>query len=347
MAMVVGACSSGESADGSNAEAASTTVNDSTTAAPSASSTTTTTLATTTVDPLSLAPPQAQESAAIVEKLDAGRQPCALEVTASGRVFVTYLGGNDVAEFDAATGEELQRIRTGSSPCGVAAIDDQLWVAELGTDSVVRYDPDTGESLAVVELASDPWDLQPGAGYLWVVERSPGIVIRIDPQTGAESGRVEGFGSGSGLVVANGFVWLADELNNEVVRIDPETLAVVDRTTVGRAPKWFGDGPDAVWVTTSEGVEKLDIETGESLLAVETGDAPLDLMVTDSEVWVPDSGLGVVYRIDAATGKVTDRLKLSTGVYVIEPVADAVWVLNFQFQARGHIHRLDPAIPFN
>lgn len=303
--------------------------------------------ASTTVDPLSLPPPKAQESAAIIDRIDRGRQPCALETTASGRVFVTYLGGNDVAEFDPTTGEQLQRIRTGTSPCGVAAVGEDLWVAELGTDRVVHYDVETGESLAVVELNSDPWDLQPGAGYLWVAERDPGALIRIDPDLGTETGRVDGLGSASGLVVADGLVWLADELNSEVVRIDPETLDIVDRTTVGTAPKWFGLAEDAVWVSTSDGVSKLDITTGETLLTVEAGDGPLDLVVTETDVWVPDSGLGVVYRIDPSSGEVSDRLKLTTGVYVIEPVAETIWVLNFQFQARGHIHRLDPNVPFN
>ncbi len=182
---------------------------------------------------------------------------------------------------------------------------------------------------------------------MWAIERNPGVLIRIDPAAGAESGRVEGIGSGSGLVVAGGLVWVADELMNEVVRVDPETLEIVDRTPVGTAPKWFGANDDSVWVATSEGVQKLDIETAEPTLTVDAGEAPLDLVVTETDVWVPDSGPGIVYRLDADTGDVLDLLKLSTGVYVIEPVATEIWVLNFQFQARGHIHRLDPTIDFN
>lgn len=297
--------------------------------------------------PEELAPDQAEESEALVARFPVGKRPCAIEEDADGRVFVTSFDGATVFELDPdEPSTPVNRFQTGTDPCGIAAIDGQLWVAELGTHRVVRYDPDTGEELASVAVESDPWDLQPGPDLLWATERDSGRVIGIDPATAEIAVTVDGIPLPSGLVVTDdGTVWAASEGGDAIVRINGATGEVIDEIEAP-SPRWFAESPGAVWasVVGAHEVWKLDAATGEVLARVDTGEGsvPLDLGYAQGWIWSPETGRGIVQMIDPDTAEIVGELKVLTGAWVAEPIADRVWVTNFNYRVRGHVYEIDP-----
>lgn len=343
--LVAAGCSDGTSAPADGPEAAAPSAAASASPTPSAAPSPSPS-PTSTTPPEDMAPNQAEDSEALLAQFPAGKRPCALEVDADGRVFVTSFDGASVLEFAAGGTEPVGDFTTGVEPCGIAAIAGQLWVAELGTNSVVRYDPDSGEELARVTLESDPWDLQPGPRLLWVAERQTGRVLGIDPATAEIVVTSDDFTLPSGIEVTDdGTVWVADEQADEIVRIDGETGEVVSRIEAG-SPRWFTESPGAVWASVVDDSEvwKLDAATGDVLARVDVGEGrvPLDLGYAQGWVWSPDSARGVIHMIDPDSAEIVGELKLLTGAWVAEPVGDQVWVTNFNYRVRGHIYVLDP-----
>ena len=145
---------------------------------------------------------------------------------------------------------------------------------------------------ATIEVPA-PFGIASGGGGIWVT--TPSGAVRIDPTTNAISAKVLVGGGNDeieGIGVNSAGVWVADFDTDSVYRIDPKTLKVVATIPVGEAPE--------------------------------------DLLATDTGVWVGNHRDGTVSRIDPATNKVVATIPAGNdGCCGPQPISiglGSVWV---------------------
>ena len=264
-------------------------------------------------------------------------------MAADGTAWVTMIASNELVQIDPSTGESVNAVSTGPGACGVAMAGGNIWVADTVSNSVFWLDQETLAFQDRVSLDGPPWDLQTMGDLVWIVVRSPGRVVAVDPTTAEIIIDVEpGVGQLTGMALTDRAAWVAAEVANKVLRIDAATGEITEIDVDG-TPSWFGEADGAVWVSQAStgSVSKIDAETSDVVLTVETGSQPRDLTVAFGSVWVPNGGDGSLTRIDEATGEIVDEIQLVTGIFVAEPVGDEIWVTDFSGTT---IFRIDPTL---
>lgn len=204
----------------------------------------------------------------------------------------------------------------------VAVWGDEVWVLTL--DGPARLDPGTGSlsNQGLLPSRGSGSHLAVDDIAVWVTTNGTGEVTGFDKATGEVIGTVTDYDnlSTSGtarVVVADGEVWSVDEHGGRVLRIDPSTLTIIEA---------FQDlGYEAT-------------ESGGSTSIVAPG--PASLVTAEDSIWVlsnlanPEgefvTGIGAVYRIDAASGSAEEVFDLlgdpeQGSSFVVGD--DAIWYL--------------------
>ena len=262
----------------------------------------------------------------------------------------------------------LQRIHTGSRPCGTLGAAGAVWVADITDNRVTRLDPATGKPTAEVTVGAGPCGMAYGARSIWVENYTANTVTRIllpslstrsypvgnqpyDVTFAASAAWVTNYGDGTvtsidattgrtrtvkvglnpvGIARAAGAVWVANSSSGTISRIDGQTLAV-RQVRCGGSPAWTAYDAGTVWVgdTAAGQVLRLDATTGRVVARVKVGPTPNDGDVFGGSVWFPDNN-GGLYRIDEKTLAVSGPFSLhAQNPFVVSGYDGRLWVADF------------------
>jgi sugar lactone lactonase YvrE len=183
-----------------------------------------------------------------------------------------------------------------------------IWVTGV-PPGLVRYAAATGEITHRIHLASavvQALDATPG--QVWVTGLEPNLLLVFDDRTGDLVDRVElpAPPVPESSVAADGAVaWvLVDRDRPRILRVDTVSGDLKALPTPDE-PSALRYGAGSLWVTTTDGVERLDPDTGKVLSHADTGVVPSFLTFAYGAAWVLDQVDGTVFRVDAATDEVT------------------------------------------
>jgi streptogramin lyase len=182
-------------------------------------------------------------------------------------------------------------------------------------------------------------------GRVWVAPiDEPRTIERIDPVSRAADPKLFRMPKGTTGRLATGFgdLWVpVAEHTWHLVAMDPESGHVRCDAKTGIGYN-VAAGEDAVWVSNFAGltVSRVDPRncTSETIHLPGIGGSPSGIGLGFGYVWVADSQSGVVYKIDQATHKVVDRIRvselgsgyqsdivaLSGSMWVASPVTDTI-----------------------
>jgi hypothetical protein len=178
-----------------------------------------------------------------------------------------------------------------------------------------------GTLVVETHLRLDPGitDVAVGTGSVWIT--GAGGVTRIDPATNEVLARIPlpGTGDHSRIAIGEGWVWVtAPELRDDgsrgnLVRIDAATSGVDATFHIGGPITGLGVGGGSVWLTIPDigpgSLLRIDPATGRVLDRVRVGASPGSPLYGYGFVWVASTD-GVA-KIDPATATVVDELAIS------------------------------------
>ena len=206
---------------------------------------------------------------------------------------------------------------------------------------------------ATIEVNS-PSNMTFADGLLWVISGSS--IMRIDPQTDqVVGGPISPGVQAEDIVVSNSTLWVASvgpgdlgapSDTDSVSAIDPESGEIVASIKVPRAPMSLAVTPEGIWIVNfgggGSGVNLIDSKTRQIAGdPIETGHAPICLVVGDGSVWVANHDDRSVTRIDPVTQQAIANIKLQEEPHRIAFGEGAIWVSNWHVNS---ITRIDPQI---
>jgi YVTN family beta-propeller protein len=196
----------------------------------------------------------------------------------------------------------MAEIAVGAAPEGVGTTPGAVWVANHHDGTVSRIDPKASEVVATIQVGPSgrdgPLELAGGPAGVWVHVPSSGSVVHIDHATNLVAGSV----LVDGAPATDGSdVWIADPANHAVIRVNPAGHSVIATIPLpgSTGAQSFGGiaaGLGSVWVSTSDGVYRIDASTNQVVgrLPADLG----DLAVGAGSVWLAPYGKGVLLRIE-------------------------------------------------
>ena len=223
--------------------------------------------------------------------------------TGAGAVWQTDFGRDVLVKIDPVADTVVASIPLGSgtAPEGVAVTAGSVWVAGHGDGTIARVDPATS---VVTKIPTGPTGLDnpetmtAGPNGVFVDVASMYAVLRIDPATN----RVGLSVPRTGTVASDGKeVWIGTDLGPnglpQAVRIDPvsgKVITAVDLNTTFISA--LGVGLGSVWVTTGDGLFRIDSASGEIVGRLDIGVIG-DVLVAGGAVWVSAFDQPYVLRI--------------------------------------------------
>jgi YVTN family beta-propeller protein len=253
-----------------------------------------------------------------------------------------------VVRIDPDTLRVSARHKVGGRPAAVAAGAGTVWVASALDSSLWRVEPRSG-SVKRVRTSGLPRDLAYHQGRIYVSSEGPvyavGNVVAFDAVSGARQNAVERYSCSIAAGSREG-VWSTDcrSLQN-VVQIEGDsrdllvkrslTLPFRDPLTsatylscqcdlaVGHGSVWVpGDAADSrVWRIDAKRGRVLD--TIEFPFAIGRG-----IAAGGGALWVAGLLDDIVARVDARTGRITDRIPVGRGPVGLALSGDGLWVAN-------------------
>lgn len=221
------------------------------------------------------------------------------------RLFAASIGGNDILEFDVATGA---RVRSFVQACPnsvfpfdvVLGADDRLYVSCILSNAIELFDANSGAALGSFVVAGagglvSPRSLSFGPNGNLFVSNGTGEVLEYDGATGAPVGPpafVDANGNGGGPLDAQGLrfhqgvLYVASLQSNEVMAFDAVSGAFLSIFVTAGSGGLMGAraldfGPDGKLYVSSENddaVRRYDGETGAFVdVFVPSGSGGLDI----------------------------------------------------------------------
>jgi len=236
-------------------------------------------------------------------------------VAVAGAIWVKTDPGH-VVRIDPATNKVtddivVDRRAERSSYCqGIGTDGQSVWpCATLGTRTgVAQIDPATRRVVRVVPGTKvfDQLRIPATSRGLWILTSDGSQVSVVDPATGHVTSYPLG-GRYQQLAARGDRVIATSSVDGSVVAIDAATGKVIKRTKLN-APL-MGDLIDTdVWVDTADGLTRLDLDLHvRTVYRGITAGLGGDVFADADSVWLRESG-GAIYKIDAATGRVLERI---------------------------------------
>ena len=287
--------------------------------------------------PVITASASAEPENGILAEIAIAGSPCFL-AEAAGHVWVTAFDGNELAEIDPATNEEVATYPMRGGPCGMIEQDGNLWIETRA--AIVRFDPSRREVIDRIRVPGGVFQLTQTPAGLWGVSGQGDQLVELDPGSGEVLGRVDVDGPLSGMVFARDQLWVAAQ-GGVLVRIDPHTRTVVDTIELeSYEPQGLAADGDLLWISSSfeESVLRFDLQTMRVRDRVVVDDALFGGFVIGDSYWV--SGNNTLYRLDTESGDIVDQLDL-VGFGPI-PAAGDLWTVDF---ISNTVFRLDERAP--
>jgi outer membrane protein assembly factor BamB len=242
---------------------------------------------------------------------------------------------------DASTGELLRidprthavRTRTQVGQVSFDVGAGAVWAND--GQRLLKVDAATGRVLRRIPLPRQPsGGVLVGRDTVWVGDRS--ALDGIDPRTLAVRHRIR---LAHGGFLANGFA--TDGRNMYLTRADG-TLLVFDAHTGAQRPSpgvpvegtSVGASHGVVYLATEQAVSALDVRTARTRWSMELPTKTIDYVVLGAgRVWAEgidrDSGRDRLWRLDAATGRVTGSIELPEfGASGMATHGDRVWIVS-------------------
>jgi len=286
--------------------------------------------------PVITASASAEPENGILAEIAVAGSPCFL-AEAGGHVWVTAFDGDELAEIDPATNEEVATYPMRSGPCGMLELDGTLWIETRA--AIVRFDPDRAEVIDVIRSPGGVFGLTLTPAGLWGVSGQEDQLVEVDPTSGEVIARVDVGGPPGGLVFARDQLWTA--ARGALVRIDPHTGTVVETIELESfEPEGLAVGGDILWVSSSfeESVLRFDLRTMEIRDRLPVEGANFGGFLIGDSYWV--SGNNTLWRLDRESGEVVDELDLvGFGPF---PAAGDLWTVDF---LSNTVFRLDERAP--
>ena len=137
------------------------------------------------------------------------------------------------------------------------------------------------------------------------------------------------------MTLAFGAIWVTGFDAGTVTR--KRRMRRVDVGT--KAPGWPRCIRGELWVTTPNGVLRIDARSGEVLARLRLEGTPAEAAAgPDGLVWVTDKERSLVHRIYAKRGVVVNSFAAGPGAYSLARVDRAMWITSF---AGADIRRYD------
>ena len=267
-----------------------------------------------------------------------------------------------------------RRMYAGAALIGAAAAAVAIPVFALGQggsgsggvdvvpNSVGVIDPKTNRVTDDVAVGARPAEIVSGEGAVWVANLDDTTVSRIDAKTRRVVRTIPLNVGLTGLASGAGKIWFASAGRNVVVvgaghtkirlgRIDP-TFNTVAGTIELKNPAEFGPGgvpgpgpvaagSSGVWITSSNGVIRVDPANGqETQTDADTSfnSALSGIAVGAGATWVSDAALNRVLRIDP-TGLLLAKISVGNGPSAIAADRSGVWIAD---TPDDEVVRIDP-----
>jgi YVTN family beta-propeller protein len=253
-----------------------------------------------------------------------------------------------VAVIDPDSNEVVEHISVGAGP-GQLAYDRQtgsLWVANLDDETVTRIDPRRRRSGRTVAIGNVPDGLAAAGGQLWVAGHGRGVgtvnVRRVDERfyTTELTKRIPAIGpQTTDLALAAGELWVAPTFGL-LTRIDARTGSHRRTFDTDHQPMVVAAGAESVWVadTLVDRVTRVDPASGVTT-DIPVGNGPAGIALGRGAVWVTLRGDDSLMRLDRDSGAAGKTVRVGRGPGGVATGAEAVWVAN---SADGTVSRVDP-----
>jgi len=223
----------------------------------------------------------------VVERLNVGKRPRGLQVSADGTRLFVALSGSPIA--------------------GPGVDEDSLPPADRDADGIGVIDLATGQLLRKMDSGQDPesFDLSNDGRTIFVSNEETGQMTVLNVDTGEIIGRVEIGEEPEGVTVRpdGRLVYVTCEGTHEVFAVDVETLEVVARVETGDRPRsiaFLADG-------------SLGFVTAENSQSVTVFDAITHEVVDTIELPADDAAPMVPRPMGLAIAPSNDRLFVSLG----------------------------------
>jgi class 3 adenylate cyclase/streptogramin lyase len=225
-------------------------------------------------------------------------------------------------------------VRSGAIDVGIATSQtvaagfDAIWVLTDRTLNRVHPGTDELRPYLVLPLAAGIATYSLALGeHIWVAD-SDGTIVRLDPATGARDQAETGLSIGPMAATEDG-LWAADILKSRLTQVDRESLRQTGNPIdVPGSIDLIVGRDDNVWVLDTQvgTVTRIDTVSRTVGRSARVGDDASDMAVGLGAVWITDAG-GSLYRVDELT---LDVQEFPIGAEVlgvgVDEAAEAVWV---------------------
>ena len=253
-----------------------------------------------------------------------------------------------VAVIDPDSNDVVQHISVGAGP-GQLAYDRKtgsLWVANLDDETVTRIDPRRRRAVRTVAIGNAPDGLAAGGGQLWVAGHGRGVgtvtVRKVDERfyTTKLTARIPAASSHTtDLALAGGELWVSPTYGI-LTRIDAGTGSHRRAFDTGHQPMVVAAGGESVWVadTVVDRVTRVDPVSGVTT-DIPVGHGPSGVALGQGGVWVTLREDDSLTRLDPESGAAGKAVRVGREPAGVATGAGAVWVAN---SADGTVSRVDP-----
>jgi hypothetical protein len=195
-----------------------------------------------------------------------------------------FPGENSLARLDPVTLQMTKAIPV-TGPYKIVAAFGSMWVSAWGAgpgSDILRIDPETNDVIASIRVPADLGTLVEASGSLWALAKvtrgSPRgwALVRIDPGRDEVAQIIElpKLKRPMSLAVGRGGLWIGG-WSGRVVRLDPQTGQITLTVDTGVPVMDISVGSLGAWVIGQREIAEIDVRTGRVEATYRIGGAPM------------------------------------------------------------------------
>lgn len=230
-------------------------------------------------------------------------------------------------------------INTGRVPRALTLAGGRLWVINQSDNTVQAIDPTAGQLEETVVTGAQPRALASDGATVWVANASNDEIVGVDIATRAIIRRIATGKGPRGVALDNaGGVWVTNSDDGTVSVFNARTgQARAFNIKVGPSPReatWDAEN-QRVWFVNngSNTVQWVDATTFNPGLPIPVGNAPFNLLVAASYVWVastnPETRGGQIDVVDPASNTTIASIPVGNGPGGLAFDGERIWVANY------------------
>lgn len=261
-------------------------------------------------------------------------------------------------------------IPVGEGPSGIGVGTSGVWAANNRDATVSRIDPTSGQVTATVRVTPDPDDVAVGTNVVFISDEVDadtskyyGSISKIDPQKNELIDQRLGFSDtrdrvdprGLDMVADGNTLWaVGDAIRNLYAfdGMDENSGSVPSHVSIlpGARPSDIALMDSSVWVYSPSTNQLFDVphDKMNEVRAFDIGtlaeSANEDIAASDGAVWLTQGG--VLARIDARSGELTNKVSLRGNYAALAAGDGEVWAMSADSEDtsdNGWLTQIDPA----